>query len=81
MSVETDELAAVFEARDTAYGRGPYSEGRRSRKHTQSLTIGISSGKKRPPSAANPFITTASNESYKRSVSRLSSLRMVQGRT
>jgi len=24
MSVKTDELAAVFEARDTAYGRGPY---------------------------------------------------------
>ena len=34
------------------------------RKHTQSGAEGISSGKKRPPSCASPFITTVSNESY-----------------
>jgi hypothetical protein len=34
--------------------------------HTQSVTIGTSSGKKRPPSAASPFSTTVSNESLEK---------------
>lgn len=71
MSVEADELAAVFEARGTAYVERPQREGRRSKRHTQSLTIRISLGKKRTPSAANLFITTFSNESYERRYSRV----------